>query len=270
VIGRIRRDVVWIDGPDAATFLQGQVSQDVVGMAIGESRSTLLLQPQGKVASWGRITRTEEDRYSFDVEEGWGAETLARLERFRLRVKAELSIDADVEMVAVRDEPVAEGLAAGATRVLAVAWPGVEGADLVGSAAVATADHEQLELGRIRAGMPRLGAELDEHTIPAEAGEQLIEATVDFTKGCYVGQELVARVDSRGSNTPRRLRRLEAEPGTELEAGGEVRVGGEVVGQVTSAVGHEALAYLKRTVEVPTTLTVGTSHGELDATAREL
>src|SRR5271157_4775990 len=67
-------------------------------------------------------------------------------------------------------------------------------------------DAAAYEAVRVEAGFPRHGDELDERTIPAEAG--LVEASVSFTKGCYTGQELVARIDSRGSNVPRRLRGL--------------------------------------------------------------
>ncbi len=232
-----RRDVVWTTGPDAAKFLQGQVSQDVAGMAVGESRLTLLLQPTGKVESWGRITRAEEERFGFDVEEGFGAATLARLNRFRIRVKAELTLEEGVE---------------------------TEGSE------TAPGDDDELELARIRAGLPRLGAELDDTTIPAEAGQWIIDSSVDFTKGCYVGQELVARVDSRGSNTPRRLRHVDAPAGVELEAGAELTIDGAVVGTITSAVGNEALGYLKRTVDAPTEVQVATASGPVTASVREL
>ena len=63
---------------------------------------------------------------------------------------------------------------------------------------------------RIAAGVPRMGAELvPGQTIPAEAGQHVIDTSVSFTKGCYTGQELVARIDSRGGNVPRHLRALE-------------------------------------------------------------
>ena len=88
-------------------------------------------------------------------------------------------------------------------------WGGFTGYDLLGpsprrpepATPVGPAAYEAV---RVEAGFPRHGSELDERTIPAEAG--LVEATVSFTKGCYTGQELVARIDSRGSNVPRRLR----------------------------------------------------------------
>jgi folate-binding protein YgfZ len=119
-----------------------------------------------------------------------------------------------------------------------------------------TTDYEAI---RIRAGIPRMGAELTDKTIPGETG--LIEQTVSFTKGCYTGQELVARIDSRGGNVPRRLRRLV--PAGPVEAGSALVDGsGAAAGTVTSAAhssgtGWVALGYVRRGVEVPATLRAG-------------
>ncbi len=85
----------------------------------------------------------------------------------------------------------------------------------------------------------------------------MIDESVSFTKGCYVGQELVARVDSRGSNTPRRLRRIRSTAGAALETGAEIIVDGAAVGRVTSAAEGVALGYVGRAVEVPGAATVG-------------
>ena len=121
-----------------------------------------------------------------------------------------------------------------------------------------------IERLRIRAGIPRLGAELDESTIPAEAGQWLIDHSVSFTKGCFVGQELVARVDSRGSNTPRKLRLLRLAHGAN-RVGAEVMSGGDVVGAITSIVDLDALAYLHRSVEVGDEVTVGGEPATVEA-----
>jgi folate-binding protein YgfZ len=124
------------------------------------------------------------------------------------------------------------------------------------------------EVLRIWQGRPAMGAELDASTIPAAAG--VVDMSVDFTKGCYVGQELVARVDSRGNNTPTNLHRLEAEAGSALVAGQELfeasADGGsdvsaaQSVGRVTSAATWPAdgrvvgLGYVKRTLTPPVNL----------------
>ena len=101
---------------------------------------------------------------------------------------------------------------------------------------------EEYQVKRIRSRWPAMGRELTEKTIPAEIAG-LVEMSVSFTKGCYTGQELVARIDSRGGNVPRPLRFLEIDVGDmakesyvgKVAAGDEVVVEGSVVGRITSA-----------------------------------
>jgi tRNA-modifying protein YgfZ len=123
----------------------------------------------------------------------------------------------------------------------------------------AAADFADYERRRIEAGVPALGRELDADTIPAEAGPLVIEKSVSFTKGCYTGQELVARVDSRGSNTPRRMRLVRIDDGVPAE-GSELVVDDKVVGRLTSVApagaGAVALASVGRAVTPPVAATV--------------
>ncbi len=115
-------------------------------------------------------------------------------------------------------------------------------------------DADAYERARIEAGVPRLGADLDDSTIPQEAW--LDRDAVSFTKGCYLGQELVARIDSRG-HVNRVLRWIRpADATTVLARDAEVEVDGKVVGQVTSAIPGLALAFVRREVEPPATATV--------------
>jgi folate-binding protein YgfZ len=238
----LARDVVLVRGPDAGTFLQGQLSQDVLVLDVGDSAFALLLQPQGKVEAWLRVTRIAEDAYALDVDAGWGERVLARLKRFLLRVKVEL-------------EQVPWHVAAGGD-VPAGAWSVVaelgEGHDVLSPAPIPDAEPDTAyELRRIRAGVPRMGAELDESTIPAAAG--IVDRSVSFTKGCYTGQELVARIDSRGDRVPTKLRRVEGD----VAAGDALFDGEKEVGRVTSATGGSALAYVRREVEPPAELRSG-------------
>jgi folate-binding protein YgfZ len=249
-------DLVWCEGRDAATFLQGQVSQDVDSIAPGETRYTLVLQPQGKVEVFGRLTRVDDSSFVLDVEAGHGEAALARLARFKLRVEIDLRLEPAVPMLAVRDDD----LQVDDTRLYLVApWPRHAGFDLVvdGDATAVPSDTtEALEVARIEAGVPRLGTELDDSTIPAEAGQWLIDSSVSFTKGCYTGQELVARVDSRGSNTPRHLRRFRFDAAAPV-AGSPIVVDGAVVGALTSSAGQVALGYVSRGAVEATTALVG-------------
>ncbi len=271
------RDFVRAAGADVLKFLQGQLSQDVLGLAAGASTWALLLQPQGKVVAFLRVLRTSEEEVVLETDAGFGPAVIERLNRFKLRVKCDLD-PLDWRCVAVRG-PQAHELAGGGTGTVVVAdWPGLAGADLVGPAAAAPpgvpmCSHEAYEAVRIEAGIPVMGRELDESTIPAEAG--VVDRSVSFTKGCYTGQELVARIDSRGGNVPRRLRGIVLAAGPTPPVGATVHAGGKEVGHLTSVafsprVGAAvALASIGRAVEPPAEVVVewdgGTSSARVEA-----
>ncbi len=111
----------------------------------------------------------------------------------------------------------------------------------------------ELEALRIRAVVPAWGSELDADTIPATVGQWVIDASVSFTKGCYTGQELVARIDSRGGNVPRLLHRAEVQ-GPPPSPGTPVLVDDVEAGSVTSSAsvegGSVALCWVVRAVVV--------------------
>ena len=258
------RDVVRVSGPDAVSYLQGQMSQDIDGLAVGASAWSLVLQPQGKIDAWVRVTRVATDEALLDIDGGFGEALLARLQRFKLRTKADLEPLA-WRCIAVRgagaDAVTADG--AGGALVVPFEWANWRGVDLLGEdpqppAGTVAADPAAYEVRRIEAGLPLMGAELTERTIPAEAG--VVEASVSFTKGCYTGQELVARIDSRGSNVPRRLRGLVMDGAAPV--GTPVEASGRGVGTLTSAARHPdghgvALAYISRDVEPPADVECG-------------
>ena len=212
----IERDVVRVSGPDAERYLQGQLSQDIAALAPGAWAWALVLAPQGKLDAFVRVLRAATEEFVLDTDAGVGPALVARLLRFRLRTKAEIE-QLEWRVVAVRG-PAASGAAPpgppaapGGAVAVPFQWGGLTGYDLLGAHPVAPegavpVGQDAYEAARIEAGFPKHGAELDERTIPAEAG--LVEAAVSFTKGCYTGQELVARIDSRGSNVPRHLRGL--------------------------------------------------------------
>jgi len=267
----VARDVVRVSGPDAITYLQGQLSHDVADLAPGEVGWTFVLQPTGKVDAWARLVRTADDEVVLDVDGGFGEALIARLRRFLLRTKADVD-PVDWRVVALRGPGAEAAARSSETTDLRVPaeWPGVEGFDLVGPAVeppagVPVASLEAYESLRIRSGIPAMGAELTGGTIPAEVGQRIIDASVNFTKGCFTGQELVARIDSRGGNVPRHLRGLVL-PGAPPPVGAPVEVDGAEVGAVTSAApapggGSVALAFVKRAVEPPTEATVAGSAG---------
>jgi tRNA-modifying protein YgfZ len=233
------RDVVLVRGPDAESYLQGQLSQDVAGLAVGGSAFSFLLQPQGKVDAWLRITRLAGDEFALDVDAGWGEVVIARLRRFLLRVKVEIEpVDWTVAVLGGAEEIAPEGC----WRVVSE----VEGTTtLLGPSVSGDLGPDEYETLRIEELVPRMGSEIDESTIPASTG--VVERSVSFTKGCYTGQELVARIDSRGGNVPTRLRRVRGD----VPIGATVLVGDREVGRVTSSVPGVALAYVRREVDPP-------------------
>jgi folate-binding protein YgfZ len=296
---RAPRDVLAVRGPDAETYLQGQLSQDVGALAIGAAADSLLLEPDGKLSALLRVTRTDGQGFVLDVEGGYGEAVAARLRRFLLRSKVEMEPLA-WRCLSLRGPAVGEA-AAGLLAVLAergvlalpFEWNGWSGIDVLGPedvvlaadavdlpAGVVACGASSVEACRIVSGIPAMGTELTGKTIAAETG--LVERTVSFTKGCYTGQELVARIDSRGSKVARRLVGVVAAEGTPeagpalvrgmtLHAGeapaGDGAADDKVAGTVTSSAWSPelaawvGLAYLHRNAEAPGPIRVRSGDG---------
>ncbi|HCB34166.1 MAG TPA: hypothetical protein DEP69_03095, partial [Acidimicrobiaceae bacterium] len=210
---RSPRDVVHISGPEVVDYLQGQISQEVEALETGESRLSFALEPRGRVESLFRLTRLAADIFLADTEPGFGKGLRQSLERFKLGTKAEFETAA-WQMLAVRgdcDRALADGLA------VDTLWPGsaraapdapsaqlTAGFDVLAEApalslpappADAGRAAEILEWLRLLHGLPLIGREIQPGDIPNETG--IVEAAASFTKGCYRGQELVERIDSR-------------------------------------------------------------------------
>jgi folate-binding protein YgfZ len=257
----LERDLVVVAGPDATTFLQSLVSQDLDTIAVGASGHALLLQPQGKLLVDFYVVHVEPDTWWCVCERGFGAELASGLNRFKIRVKAEVT-EVPVDALAVRGVP-APAVVVPGVQLVPVDWPGGEVFEAIGPAEAVDAlralidapvlDAGAYERARIEAGVPRQGRDTDEKTIPQEAG--LERFAVSFTKGCFVGQELVCRIDTRG-HVNRNLRRLRASAGS-LAPGASVSLDGRDVGAVTSTAGDVALAMLRREVEPGARVLVG-------------
>jgi len=256
---RIARDLVVVDGPDATSFLQSLVSQDLDALGVGASGHSLLLQPQGKLLVDFYAVHIAPDTWWCVCEGGFGDALASGLNRFKIRVQA------DVQQVVVTALAVRGVVPDDTARVelVPVDWAGVPAFDAIGSEVdiaalsdlleVPVLDADDYERARIEAGVPRQGFDTDERTIPQEAG--LEQIAVSFTKGCFVGQELVCRIDSRG-HVNRHLRRLRADAGT-LPRGAAVAYEGREIGEVTSSAGPVALAMLRREIEPGARVDIG-------------
>jgi tRNA-modifying protein YgfZ len=260
-----RRDAIVVSGPEAVKWLQGQLSQDVVDMQLGDSRWSWILNPSGKVDALLRTTRTGDDSIVLDVESGYGEAVITRLNRFKLRTKADVVATSCVvtswlnwhssEISTPSDAMVHRYEHNAMLRVDAIAL--IDGGMVVAAGANDEPHDQAVDDDtdwRIDARWPAMGRELTDATIPAETG--LIDITVSFSKGCYTGQELTARLDSRGSNVPRRLRKVVVEsPVVEGEQVIDER--GKVIGLLTTVSGCSALAYIARSVDAGGAVQVG-------------
>jgi tRNA-modifying protein YgfZ len=246
-VARLDRGYVRVRGPDAEDYLERMLSNEVATLPVGqEARPALVLTPKGRIVAPLRIVRESADAFLLLIDAVELAEPVARTllgSRFAAKCEVEvlpwegyLHLGAEPGTAAVRNRDY------GADAWETWAEPG---------ASVTVADAAELESLRIEAGTPAWGKELDESILPAEAG--LDETHISFTKGCFPGQEPVARLHYRG-HPNRRLRVLEIDG---AESGDELILDGKVVGRVTSAVGGLALAYVRAEVAPNAVLEVG-------------
>jgi folate-binding protein YgfZ len=258
-------DLVWFRGRDTIRFLNDLISQEIVDLGPGTVTRSLLLEPQGKLRHVLWVLRGA-DEVGLITDPGRGEELAGDLGRYRIRVDVDIQPhDGDIWLIVGDDRGEKgrwrhddDGLVAD------ISWPNLE-------RWLITGDHpdfpamtgEEYEAARIAAGEPRWGVDVDQSTIPHVSG--LVPETVDFTKGCFLGQELVARIDSRGGNVPKNLRLLELgdSPGGR---GTAVTLDGVEVGEITSRSGPLALATLKRGVEPGAKVTVDGVTAEVRST----
>ena len=215
------------------------VSNDVEALSPGDACEALLLTPKARVIAPLAVVRRAADDYLLLTEAGLGVRVRSALLRSRFAAKCDIELEEHVSAVVFGD---AEGIPN--------ADYGIPAVEVLDAPLEPTVGDDELELLRIKAGTPRWAHEIDDRILPAEAG--LDRRAVDFEKGCYPGQEPVARQHYRG-RVNRSLRVLGIE-GSELPAyDAELLYDGKAVGRVTSAALDEdevvALAYVR--VEVP-------------------
>lgn len=201
------RDVVLVEGDDAGAFLHSQLAQDIAGLATGATVHSLLLEPTGHVHSIVRVVRHSDTLYTLDCDAPHGESIITRLRRFVLRSRVTLTIgDWTVRAYRGTGAAAAVGSVAGHAQF---AWGSPDAVDVIGPAGSQPTVGEETEAGhiemlRVDACWPRLGVDVLVGDVPATTG--LLGVAVSFTKGCYPGQELVERMDSRGADAPVNLR----------------------------------------------------------------
>ena len=259
-----------LDGSEAADFLQGQITNDVEGLAPGTGCYALLLNHKGKVRIDMRVLRGPGWIW-IDCVKGALPVLDHTIRTYGIgRDLGARDVTADRTIVSVIGPRAREAVGVGVPEqensfveegdALYVATDvGVDVIRPAGAAAldIPAVDEEAAECLRIENGRPRFGFDFDNETIPQEAG--LNERAVSFEKGCYVGQETVARLHYKGKPN-RHLRGLRLS--APAERGDELRLGERAVGAIGSAAvspvhGPIALALVRREAEPGSTVTVG-------------
>jgi tRNA-modifying protein YgfZ len=285
LIERSDRGKLLLTGIEAAEFLQGQVTNDVEGLAPGTGCYAALLTHKGKIRADLRVLRGV-DWIWLDAEAAGRPALVQTVEMY--------SIGRDVRSEDVTESRAILSLVGPRARETLDETPPPEehafvegrhglyvatdlGVDVICDASAAGAvrdtlavepvSEEAAECLRIESGRPRYGIDMDSSTIPEEAG--INERAVSFSKGCYVGQETVARLHYKGKPN-RRLRGLRLS--APAERGDELVLGDKVVGAVGSAcvspsLGSIALAIVRREAEVGDTLSVGAEAHEAEVVA---
>ncbi len=241
------RGVVRVEGEDAPDFLQGLLTNDVVGLAAGEARYAALLTPQGKILFDFLVLRAPGAPPAFllDCPKALAADLAKRLAVYKLRAKVSVS-EASADFGIVADWGAAAVLPAGA-HVCADPRAATLGRRAILPRAAAEAIGEAAlpayEAARIAAGAPKGGVDFAYgDAFPHDADMDLFNG-VDFHKGCYVGQEVVSRMKHRGEARKRvvRVRLAGAAPAP----GTPVTDGALAVGALGAAAGDKALALLR-------------------------
>jgi folate-binding protein YgfZ len=285
LVDRSDRGQVLVTGPDARSFLQALVSADLDPLEPGMGTPSLLLTPQGKLDVAFRLLVVEND-FWLDTDPGFGAHLVESLERFRIRVKAELvdrtaefgmwsvigpdAADAlDVVPASLHEHaPLGHARAVRTEHGVDVLGPSAAAADVLAALVRGAPQVDAIvyDAWRIEQGVPVQPFDVDDKTIPQEA--ELERDAVSFTKGCFLGQELVCRIDTRG-HVNRFLRRFHAIDGDWPASGAEVVVDGKVVGALTSVAAPElptgALGYVRREVSPPATVDLRFDGGQATA-----
>jgi tRNA-modifying protein YgfZ len=242
--------LVWVEGRDAAKFLQGLISQDVAKLTPDRTSRSFLLSPQGKLKALLWVFGSG-DRIGIITQSGMGELVADDLAHYKIRIKASIGSPEKVSQVIGPKAERFGGVSAPLPSLPRVfVWDALPDLPRVSP--------EEWDTVRIEEGEPLMGVDVDERTIPQESG--LVDQAVSFTKGCFLGQELVARIDSRG-HVNRHLRTVELDSAVAVPA--PVELDGEEGGNLTSVTfspisgRHLGLAMLRKTMQPGAQVSVG-------------
>jgi len=262
--------VIWVEGPDAASFLHGLVTAGVTDLPVSSGRLALLLDAKGHIVAPLQIVRDAAESFTVITAPELVVGLYADFERFHFSEDlAILGPEITTQVTVDQDATTGDG------GLVAPGWIPGTSIVLCDDPALATPPSrrttdgvDELERRRIRAGRPVVGIDTGPSTLVQEA--RLEDVAVDFTKGCYLGQETVARAQHRGQ-VNRRLRGLVA--AAALAVGADIHFDGRTVGTVTSVaddpqLGVIALAIIRR--EVPDGAIVGVGPDATPATVSPL
>ena len=283
VLDRSERGKLIVRGEDAAEYLQGQITNDVEALEPGTGCYAALLERKGHVQGDMRVLRLDDGGIWLDLEAESTAAVLRHLQTYSIGRDVEITDAGDqwaiVSLIGPRAAELSgfEGLVPEHAQRFRN-WEGVEvlgvatdlGIDLfarrdqldqlrelLDAAGAVEVGEAAAEIVRVESGRPRFGAEISPEVMPAEAG--IVERAVDFEKGCYIGQEPVARLHYRGKPN-RRLCGLRlsgpARSGDPLRLD-EREVGSLATVCVSPALGPIALALVRREAELGAVLRVG-------------
>jgi tRNA-modifying protein YgfZ len=282
LLDRSSRGKLLLTGSEAAEFLQGQLTNDIEALGVGEGCYAALLDRKGHMQADMRVLRPGEDEIWIDTEAEVLEATRRHLEMYKIGREVEIedvtATRAILSLVGPRSAELAgtpplpehaceqanvngvECLAVGTKfgiDLIAAAEDAERLSAMLSTAGAPGVSAEAVEILRIEAGTPRFGAEMDSGTMPAEAG--IVETAVNFEKGCYIGQETVARLHYRGKPN-RHLRGLRLS--APIAAGATLNLGEKEVGRlgassISPVLGPIGLAILRREAEPGAELAVG-------------
>jgi folate-binding protein YgfZ len=267
VVDLSSREQLRVTGPDRVSFVQGMVTNDVEKLPVGQSCPVAMLTAKGAMVGDGRVVKLA-DELVIDTGATFGAAVNDFLNKFLISEEAEVVLAPDLALVGLVGPEAARWAESVPSEAKVAVLPGLLGSGVdvlvrraaldgvrAALAALPTVSEATFEVLRVEAGVPRFGVDMTETTIPLEAN---LEKAIHYQKGCYIGQEVIARATYRGQMNKKLVGVLlgDATP----EKGAELTLAGKRVGRITSVVRsearqqHVALAYVHRDHLAPGTV----------------